>query len=228
VEGAWFIDGETRMDDQQHALAGLLRTIPILEARPSESDDDDAPSGWLWAAVILLALNPARAAFAVPREGRSRRTVVRLALAGGAIGGLVVVVAALAGDPLLDLLDVSEPSFRLAAGIVAVVAGAADLFRRPPAPEPALPGWRAALVPIAIPAVARPALLVLALGAGADERVLASVRAMLLGVALLTIIAALWPTEGPRGRALRWAGRLLAAGLVACGVILAIDGILAV
>ena len=51
---------------------------------------------------------------------------------------------------------------------------------------------------------------------------------MLLGVALLTVLAALWPTEGPRGRALMWAGRLLAAGLVACGVILAIDGILAV
>ena len=228
VEGAWFIDGETRMDDQQHALAGLLRTIPIVEARQSESDDDDAPSGWLWAAVLLLALNPARAAFAVPREGRSRRTVVRLAVGGGAIGALFVVVAVLAGDPLLDLLDVSEPSFRLAAGIVAAVAGAADLFRRPPAPEPALPGWRAALVPIAIPAVARPALLVLALGAGADERVLASVRAMLLGVALLTVLAALWPTEGPRGRALMWAGRLLAAGLVACGVILVVDGILAV
>ena len=32
VEGAWVVDGETRMDDQQHALAGLLRTIPIVEA----------------------------------------------------------------------------------------------------------------------------------------------------------------------------------------------------
>jgi small neutral amino acid transporter SnatA (MarC family) len=228
VEGAWFIDGETRMDDQQHALAGLLRTIPIVEARASGSDGDDAPSGWLWAAVLLLALNPPRAAFAVPREGRSRRAVVRLALAGGALGGLVVLVAVLAADPLLDLLDVSEPSFRLAAGIVAAVAGAADLFRRPPAPEPALPGWRAALVPIAIPAVARPALLVLALGAGADERVLPSVRALVLGIALLTVLVALWPTAGPRGRALRWAGRLFAAGLVACGVILAVDGILAV
>jgi small neutral amino acid transporter SnatA (MarC family) len=123
---------------------------------------------------------------------------------------------------------VSEPSFRLAAGIVAAVAGVADLFRRPPAPEPSLPGWRAAFVPIAIPAVARPALLVLALGAGADERVLASAGAMVLGVALLTGLVARYPAEGPRGRALGWAGRLLAVGLVACGVILAIDGILAV
>jgi small neutral amino acid transporter SnatA (MarC family) len=131
-------------------------------------------------------------------------------------------------DPLLDALDVSDPSFRLAAGIVAALAGAADLFRRPPGPDPALPGRRAALVPVAIPVVARPALLVLALGAGADQGVLVSVGAMAVGVALLTALTAGRSTDGPRGRAIRWAARLLATGLVACGVILAIDGIVAV
>src|SRR5918998_717424 len=46
VEGAWFIDGETRMDDQQHALAGLLRTIPIVEAGDGAGGSaDDTPSG---------------------------------------------------------------------------------------------------------------------------------------------------------------------------------------
>jgi hypothetical protein len=35
-----------------------------------------------------------------------------------------------------------------------------------------------------------------------------------------------WPTEGSAGRVLRWAARLLAAALVACGVILAVDGVL--
>ncbi|MGH2983298.1 MAG: hypothetical protein ACRDK5_03440, partial [Solirubrobacterales bacterium] len=96
VEGAWFRDGETRMDDQQHALAGLLRTVPIVEAREgsnlgsSSQPGDDAPSGWLWAAVLVLALNPARAAFGVPRVGRSPRSVLGIAAAGGAIGGLAV------------------------------------------------------------------------------------------------------------------------------------------
>jgi hypothetical protein len=91
VEGAWFRDGETRMDDQQHALAALLRTIPIVEAAErgrhvvimGQGGRDraaailavgeaggDAPSGWLWALVLLLALNPARAAFGVPRAAR--------------------------------------------------------------------------------------------------------------------------------------------------------------
>ena len=242
VEGAWFRDGETRMDDQQHALAALLRTIPIaasaspdaggadqsltFDALASRDPGDGLPLGWLWAAVLVLALNPARAAFGVPREGRSPREVAGLAALGGLIGGLVVCVFAAVGDPLLDALDVSEPSFRIAAGIVAVVAGAADLFRRPPLTEPALPGRRAAFIPVAIPVVTRPALLALALGAGADSGVLVSAGAMAAAVALFAVLAATASIEGPRGRTLRWAGRLLAAGLLVCGVILAVDGML--
>jgi small neutral amino acid transporter SnatA (MarC family) len=230
VDGAWFVDGETRMDDQQHALAGLLRTIPIVEAAEASSTSsdpgDDAPSSWLWAAALVLALNPARAAFGVPRAGRSPRTVVGAAAVGGLIGALGVCAVAAVGDPLLEALDVSEPSFRVAAGIVAGLAGAADLFRRPPPSEPALPGWRAALIPVAIPLVARPALIVLALGAGADRDVLASAGAMATGIALLIVLAAVGPTGSPGGRVLRWASRLLAALLVACGVVLAVDGVL--
>jgi small neutral amino acid transporter SnatA (MarC family) len=232
VEGAWYSDGETRMDDQQHALAGLLRTIPIVRAvevsNPAGSSNpgEDAPSAWLWAAALVLALNPARAACGVPRAGRSRRTVAGVAAVGGAIGGLAVCAAASAGGPLLEALDVSEPSFRIAAGIVAALAGAADLFRRPPPPEPALAGWRAALIPVAIPLVARPALLVLALGAGADSGVLVTAGAMATGIALFTGLASGSPTEGPGGRVLRWTGRVLAAALVACGVVLAVEGVL--
>ncbi len=228
VEGAWLIDGVTRMDDQQHALAGLLRTIPIVEASAATSSgaDDDAPSGWLWALVLVLALNPARAAFAVPRAGRTNRDAIKLATAGGAIGALAAGVFSALADPLLDALDVSEPSFRVAAGIVAGLAGAFDLFKAQPQPEPALPGRRAALVPIAIPAVARPALLVVALGSGADYGVPVTVGGMAAGVALLAGLVAIGPAEGTSGRTLRWASRLLAAALVAGGVVLTIDGIM--
>jgi small neutral amino acid transporter SnatA (MarC family) len=217
------------MDDQQHALAGLLRTIPIVEAREEGSSPgtgDEGPSGWLWALVLVLALNPARAAFGVPRAGRSSRDVIRLAATGGAIGGLAVCAAAALGGPLLDGLDVSDPSFRIAAGIVAGLAGAIDLFRRPPSPDPALPGRRAALVPVAIPIVARPALVVVALGAGAEQSVLVTAGAMAAGVALLVGLVAALPTEGSEGRVLRWAARLLAAALVAGGVLITVDGIM--
>jgi small neutral amino acid transporter SnatA (MarC family) len=232
VEGAWFRDGETRMDDQQHALAALLRTIPIAEAAEgsgsagSSDAGDDEPSGWLWALVLLLALNPARAAFGIPRAGRSPRTVVGVAAAGGVLGGIAVLVAAAVGSPLLDALDVSDPSFRIAAGLVAVLAGVADLFRRPPPPEPALAGWRASLVPVAVPLVARPALLVLALGAGAERDVLVVAGGMAVGIGALAALVAWCPTNGPAGRVLRWGSRLLAMGLVACGVLLGVDGVL--
>jgi small neutral amino acid transporter SnatA (MarC family) len=230
VEGAWFRDGETRMDDQQHALAALLRTIPIAQARDEAGGSldagEEAPSGWLWVIALIVALNPARAAFGIPRAGRSQRSFVGLAVVGGLIGGLAAVTAAIAGGPLLDALDVSDPAFRLAAGVVAVLLGVADLFRRPPTPEPALPGWRAALVPVAIPLVARPGLLVLALGAGADGDAGLVAAAMAIGIALLAGIVAWCRTEGPGGRVLHWASRLLGAALVACGVILGVDGVL--
>ncbi len=231
VEGAWFHDGETRMDDQQHALAGLLRTIPIARTAERAGSDisadrsDEAPSGWLWAAALILALNPARAAFGVPRGGRSPRTVAGVAAIGGLIGGSAVCAAAAAGGGLLEALDVSEPSFRIAAGIVAGLAGAVDLCRRPPPAEPALAGWRAALVPVAIPVVARPALLVLALSAGAERGVLLCAGAIVMGIGLMIGLAVGWPREGPGARVLAWAGRVLSAALVACGVILAVDGI---
>jgi small neutral amino acid transporter SnatA (MarC family) len=221
AEGAWFVDGTTRMDDQQHALAGLLRTIPIVEAGEGGGSDGDPPTAWLWVAVLLLALNPVRAAAALPRAGRSRDEVLRLAAGGGALGALGVCVAAALGDPLLDLIDVSEPSFRTAAGLVAVAAGLVDLFRRPAAAEPAPPGWRAALVPVAFPVVARPVLVVIALGAGADHDVLPAAAAMAVGVALLAWLG----RSTPGGRATAWARRALALGLLAGGLLLTVDGV---
>jgi small neutral amino acid transporter SnatA (MarC family) len=227
VEGAWFRDGETRMDDQQHALAALLRTVPIAEAtsgRPLGAGDD-APSAWLLLIALVAALNPARAAFGIPNS-RGSPSALGLAALGGLLGGLAVCAAAALGGPLLDALDVSDPSFRIAVGAVAALGGIADLFRRPPEPEPALAGWRAALVPVAIPLVARPVLLVMALGAGADRSSLVAAGSMVIAVALLSGLIAWWGTDGPRGRVLRWASRLLAAVLIACGVVLGADGVL--
>jgi hypothetical protein len=60
VRGAWFRDGETRMDDQQHALAGLLRTIPIVRAQARVNPSNDSPSAWLWLVALIAALNPTR------------------------------------------------------------------------------------------------------------------------------------------------------------------------
>jgi small neutral amino acid transporter SnatA (MarC family) len=232
VEGAWFRDGETRMDDQQHALASLLRTMAIVRAGGGSdaAPRDETPASWLWALVLLLALNPVRAAFGIPRRDAGAPAVKRgpleLALLGGAAGAVLVVAASALGPPLLDTVDVSDPAFRVAAGIVALAAGLWDLVRRPPRPEPALSGRLAALVPVAVPLVARPALLILALGAGADRGVLPSVVAMAVGVVALAGLVAAEPADQGRERSLRWIARLLAAGLIAGGVALGLAGIM--
>jgi small neutral amino acid transporter SnatA (MarC family) len=236
VRGAWFRDGETRMDDQQHALAGLLRTIAIVRAGGGSDDHprEETPATWLWALVLLLALNPVRAAFGIPRRQDQRPgdtatggvRPVELALLGGAAGAIVVLVASAVADPVLDAVHVSDSSFRIAAGVIAVIAGIADLFRRPPAPEPALAGRLAALVPVAVPLVARPAVIVLALGAGADRGLLPAAIALAAGIAGLAGLTAARATDGCHARTLRWLARLLAAGLIAGGVALAVASLL--
>jgi small neutral amino acid transporter SnatA (MarC family) len=227
VEGAWFRDGETRMDDQQHVLAALLRTIPIAQASDDvDGSDGRAPSAWLWLVALVVALNPCRAAFGVPRAGRPRGEVIGVAALGGAIGVLAVAVAAFVAGPLLDALGVSGAAFRVAAGGLAAVMGAADLVLRPPAPEPALSGWRAALVPVAVPLVLRPVVVVLALSAGVDRGVALTAGAVAIGVALVVAAVAWVPEAGPGERVLRWGARLAGAAAFVAGMLLAIDGVL--
>ena len=144
----------------------------------------------------------------------------------------MVLVLALAGGPLLDALDVSDPAFRIAAAAVAVIAGGLDLVRRPPSAEPSLPGWRAALVPVAVPLVIRPALVLGAVSAHADRGIGVVAAALLIGVAALAAATAATGPAGADGgagrRVARWAAALTGAVLVAAGVLLLIDGVLAV
>jgi small neutral amino acid transporter SnatA (MarC family) len=201
VEGAWFRDGETRMDDQQHALAALLRTVAIVESDDAAGSTSprggDMPAFWLWLLVLVAVVNPFRTALAVPRLGRSRREVGEIALLGGLVAGVgAVVVAALSG-PLLDALDVSGPSIRLAAGIVAGVTGLVALLRRPPAAEPALPGRAAALVPVAVPFVATPGLLFAAMSAHSDHGYPVLLLALAIAIALLTALSTWLPSPAP-------------------------------
>ena len=68
--------------------------------------------------AFLVALNPPVIAAALPRSVTMRAiTIVALLTAA-----LVVLVAGLS-EPALDLLDVSAPTFRVAAGLVLAVAG---------------------------------------------------------------------------------------------------------
>jgi multiple antibiotic resistance protein len=155
-----------------------------------------------------------------PRRG-DRATLAAL---GAAIGAVVVVVAALIGEPLFDAIGVSRPAARLAVGLVAAVVAIARLFQPAPHPQEGLAGWRAALVPVAIPLTASPALVLLGLSAGADLGALFVTGVLAIGVGLTTA-ATFVPAAGTGRIVATWGRRLVVAiGLAAC-VLLVIDAV---
>jgi small neutral amino acid transporter SnatA (MarC family) len=270
VRGAWFRDGSTRMDDQQHALAALLRTVAIVDA--DDTSRSAAPLA-LWAVALLAMVNPLRLAFALPRYrpsgpvpsapnpsapnpaaappppapgeagavapagvrgtavhqpggASSRRDVVRLAALGGGFGALLVLVLAVASILLVEAMNVSNPALRIAAGSVGAIVAVAALSAPPPRPELGLTGWRAVVMPVAIPLMAGPGLVMLAISARADRGVGPLAVILAVGVALLAAAAAWLPVTGAGARVSVWAGRLVTALAVATSILLVIDGIL--
>ena len=230
VQGAWFSGGVTRMDDQRHALSALLRTMPIVAATAASDAEGgrQSPPVSLLVVALIAAVNPARAAFGVPRRDRSTPDPPSLAALGGLVALVGVLVAAFLADLYFDAIGVSEAALRIAAGAVAGVAGVVALVRRPPSPVPALPGWQAALVPVAAPLLASPAVVTLAVSAYADRGALLLGGAIAIAVVVLIALVRSVPPDGSSGRILRWIGALTAALLTVSATVLVIDGLFAV
>ncbi|GJM39421.1 MAG: hypothetical protein DHS20C19_27880 [Acidimicrobiales bacterium] len=139
------------------------------------------------------ALTPFRAAAASPAV--DRRPVALVAV--GATFGAIVVVAALSG-PLLDLLGVTGATSRIAAGIAMLAVAIKDIVVRPPTPEPALPGRRAGLIPLAFPVLFTPAVAMLAVAGAADRGVLVAAVTALPALALVAGAVVVGPRLGRR------------------------------
>jgi len=221
VQGAWFQNDVTRMDDQQHALSALLATIPILDS-PAEIAGTE-PSGWLWLIAVIGVLNPVRAALGL------RRSNVRVAeLAAGGVGGaaLLVAIGALSGW-LLDALDVSQPAMRLAAAGLCAIAAIVDLARPTPDDTAGWTGWRAAITPVAVPFVVRPALVLTGLSVVADHGLVVYGLALLLAVGVIVLphagpLHARAEEGGGAGTAIAtWTARLLSFAAFAAAALLA-------
>ncbi len=285
VAGAWFRHGVTRMDDQQHALDALLRTVAIADAQAAGlGDTSSSPTGpatsasgtsasgsasaaassgsaaassgsatsasastasaaassasasassastasaWLWGVALVAAWNPARVWCGLPRAGPVRFRA-RMAAAGGAAGSVLALALALAVAALAAALDISAASLAVAVGVVAGVGAIVAVLGRPPSPQPALAGARAALVPVAVPLVANPALVLLAAGSVADVGIGPVLLAVLAAMALLVGLAVLVPMGRVPDRVMAWAARTTGAVLLLTAVLLVIDGVLAV
>jgi small neutral amino acid transporter SnatA (MarC family) len=172
-------------------------------------------------AFLLLAFaaaaNPCRTSLVLPPRPP--------ALALGAFVALAAcAVLAASGGVVLDALDASPESFRLAAALVLGLEGVRALLLPRPPTEPELRGLGAALVPIAFPLLLQPGVVMLALAAGGGD--VAGRAVVALGAVFGIVVLAGAARVEERGRALLAAGgRLLGALEIAVGVALAVDAV---
>jgi small neutral amino acid transporter SnatA (MarC family) len=177
-------------------------------------------SGVMAVVAWLAVLNPFRTRLGLPeRDGRGRMEIVGPGVILGV--GLLVVLAAGAGS-LLDTLEISPEMFRIAAGLVLLIAAAWMAFRPVPTEEPLADGMLGALWPVAYPRIVSPEAIVLALTTGASDGVMVGPM-MLAGAAVIGLGAITLDVSGRRVSAAF--GRLLAAVVVLVAVVLAIEGI---
>jgi multiple antibiotic resistance protein len=180
---------------------------------------------WRILVVFVAAINAPAVALAMRGWGErgDDRTRLAVAVVGLATAFALFLPAALAGDALLDLLDVAPETFRIAAGIVMVTSGTAVVWRGEAAVEGAGGGWLAGVFPLGLPLLAGPAALAAAISYGVDEgsgKTLGALAApLLLGFVFVVVRAGRWP--GAMGAVSRALGALLvvaAVGLIVEGI----------
>jgi hypothetical protein len=220
VDGAWFLDDTTRMDDQQHALSALLLTVPIVEAASdaSGSSGHPAPAWVLWLVVVVGVLNPFRMA-------AGTRGVARRDLAIGSSFGVVVLLAvgALSGA-VIDLVGTSRPSLRLATAALCLLTAGIDLAR-PIARADETSGGPRWLVPVAIPLVVRPALLLAGLSVVADHSLPFYLLALVVAVGAGFAAGISQLADRCPPAVLVWSARLCSAVAMVASVLLIADAV---
>ncbi|MGH3041551.1 MAG: hypothetical protein ACRDNG_07410 [Gaiellaceae bacterium] len=165
----------------------------------------------------MASVNPCRVRLALPERREAVALGALLAL------GSAAAVAAV-GATLLEALDISPESFRLAAAVVLALEGARALVLPRPGAEPELDGLGAALVPVAFPLLLTPGVVALALAAGGGE--IAAEAAGALALAFGCVLLATVVPRAERADALLAAGaRLLGAAEIVAGVALAVDAL---
>jgi small neutral amino acid transporter SnatA (MarC family) len=172
--------------------------------------------------AAVLAVDAPRARRALRPDGAVRTALVASA---GALVALVPVVAWAAA--LARAAHISAPTARMGTGAALAVVGAAEALLPLPRPEPALAGWRAALVPVAFPVLLTPAVGLLAASGSIDRGAPVALAVVAGALATVPLVAAVLPPGRSeiRDRIGDGLARLLAAGLVAAGIALVLDGV---
>jgi small neutral amino acid transporter SnatA (MarC family) len=175
-----------------------------------------------YAFAFFAVANPFRWRLSLPEDGgvvRRSPLIVGLGLTVAA----AVLVAAVAGS-VLDWLDISPETWRIAAGVVVIGAGLWVTVFPQRHREPELSGWMAGVVPVFFPVLLAPELFVLLGSTGADEATAMTVAALAIPVAAVAALAMVRRTPAAE-TVLLGLSRLLGAVAVAAGLALIISGI---
>jgi small neutral amino acid transporter SnatA (MarC family) len=159
--------------------------------------------------AVLAAWNPPATAMSLGPPSRARAVGLALAAAVG-------IVLGASGETLLDLLDLSAPTFRTAAGVVVAVSGAAHVWGRTAIPvegDGVFGGAVAGLYPAPVFA---------AVTAGVDAWWLPAAGAVVASAALSWWLAT---RTGDDRAVTSWAVRLVGAIAVLVGVAMVVSGV---
>jgi small neutral amino acid transporter SnatA (MarC family) len=168
--------------------------------------------------MLLVAVNPP-AVVAALGDGRCRR---ELALAAGLAAAVATATAGLSG-PVLDALDVTAPTFRVATAVVLGVAGVRWLALGPwvlPG-DASQQGWRSVIAPLLVPLLVTPQLIAVSTSVGADR----GVATVVLGAGVAMVLAWVAAVACPRRPGWAVASRFVGLLAVVVALALAVDGV---
>lgn len=175
------------------------------------------------AVAFVASVNAARLRLLLPDHGETSRWSAAVVGLGSLVALGVIALMAAVADPLLDALRITDEMWRIAAGLVVIVAGLRYVAAPSTSEEPRLGGYFAALVPITFPLLVTPEIVMLAVAFSVSEST--SRTTVGFGIALVLFnLVALIPRGTKRGPWLAGA-RFHGALLTIMGVAIVIEGI---
>ncbi len=173
--------------------------------------------------AFIVTMNPPRTRLGLP-ETATKRARGDIVPAGIVVGVAVLALVGAAAGSVLDSLEISPESFRIAAGVVLVIAAAWMFFQPVPRPEPVGRGLWGALWPVAYPRIVSPETLTLAVTVGASDGMGRLLAGLAAAAAILLALSAVPATSFSR-RYLAELGRVAAVALAVAGVGLLLLGV---
>lgn len=173
--------------------------------------------------AVVVTMNPPRTRLGLPETG-SQRARWEIVPAGIVVGAAILALVGGASGRVLEALEISPESFRIAAGVVLVIAATWMFFQPAPRVEPLPSGMWGALWPVAYPRVVSPETLTLTVTIGASDGMGRLLPGLGTAAAILLVTGAV-PTTAFIRRLLAALGRLAAVAVAVAGVGLLLLGV---